>query len=97
MSTTNDRNDPDLRIIEESGMQKAYLVLSEEERAQGFVRPLRSTYIHNKCGVATTMGQAICETYARNPKFYTGSYCTCCKAHFPVAEFTWYDGEALGS
>jgi hypothetical protein len=29
-----------------TGMQKGYLVLSDEERAKGFVRPVRRNYIH---------------------------------------------------
>ena len=32
--------------IKENGQQKDYLVLSAEERAKGFVRPVRYTYIH---------------------------------------------------
>ena len=43
---TTDRNDPNLHEVGENGQQKAYLVLSEEERAKGFVRPVRTTYIH---------------------------------------------------
>lgn len=46
MSLTTDPNDACLREIEPSGMQKCYLVLSEEERAKGFVRPLRRSYKH---------------------------------------------------
>lgn len=46
MSLTTDRNDPDLQITEDSGMQKKYLILSKEKRQQGFVRPLRQTYVH---------------------------------------------------
>lgn len=46
MPVTDDPNDPELKEIEPSGMQKSYLVLSEEERAKGFVRPLRTSYIH---------------------------------------------------
>lgn len=46
MGTTDDRNDPGLRKIEPDGMQEKYLVLSEEERAKGFVRPLRQSYRH---------------------------------------------------
>ena len=42
---TVDRDDPNLRKIIESGprkgQQEAYLVLSDEERAKGFVRPVR--------------------------------------------------------
>ena len=90
--TTDDRNDPGLKKIDPDGMQQVYLVLSEEERAKGFVRPLRYTYIHLTCGVVTTMGLAIAETYARDPHFYGGTYCTNCKAHFPVGEngeFVW--------
>jgi hypothetical protein len=29
-----------------TGMQKGYVVLSEEERAKGYVRPVRRTYTH---------------------------------------------------
>ena len=46
MSTTNDPNDPRLRNIGPDGMQESYLVLSEEERARGFVRPVRRSYRH---------------------------------------------------
>ena len=94
---TNDRNDPDLRIKEDDGMNKKYLVLSEEERAKGFVRPVRRTYIHEKCGTATTMGQALSETYARDPSFYGATFCVACKAHFPVGEFHWDDDQKVGS
>lgn len=132
-------------------MQAVYLVLSPEERAKGFVRPLRDSYTHvgrkpkyplkpltaaqetlvntglnssdvdftvsyeeypegaragvrfwtqaelDGCGVRTTMGSALAETYARDPKFYGGTYCCGCGKHFPVAEFVWDDGEVLGS
>lgn len=43
---TTDPNDPRLKHIEPSGMQEVYLVLSEEERAKGFVRPYRDLYKH---------------------------------------------------
>lgn len=49
------------------------------------------------CGVATTMAQALAETYARDPKFYGATYCVGCKKHLPVAEFEWDDGEVVGS
>ena len=75
-----------------SGMQKGYVVLSAEERAKGFVRPVRRSYVHSKCGVVTTMGQTLAETYARQPDFYSGTFCAGCRTHFPVGEdgeFTW--------
>jgi hypothetical protein len=91
--TTDDRNDPGLnRVDPDTGLQDTYLVLSDEERAKGFVRPLRVTYIHERCGTATTMARPIAETYARNPHFYGGTYCAKCQDHFPVGpdgEFVW--------
>ena len=94
---TTDPTDPDLGVVDAAtGLQKAYLVLSEEERAKGFVRPYRETYRHS-CGARTTMGRALSETYARDPKFYVGTYCTGCGGHFPVGEFKWDDGEVVGS
>ncbi len=75
-----------------TGMQKGYVVLSSEERAKGFVRPVRHSYVHDKCGTVTTMGDALAETYARDPSFYSGTFCVKCRAHFPVGadgEFTW--------
>lgn len=144
MSLTADRDDPDLKITEPSGMQKKYLVLSDEERAKGFVRPVRQSYRHvglpepkyplldltkeqhkrydqygyvkyerypkgegtldkfwtqpqldkinNGCGSVTTMGQALAETYARDPKFYGATFCSYCREHYPVGEngeFVW--------
>lgn len=77
---------------ERKGQQKDYVVLAEEERAKGFVRPVRDSYKHLKCGGITTMGRTLAETYARNPAFYTGTYCCHCGSHFPVGvngEFVW--------
>lgn len=136
-----------------AGQQKAYVVLSEEERAKGFVRPVRRSYVHvgrrppqalrdltdeeseqyaqfgylkfepygedrlpvtgrfwtqadfdrlaKGCGTLTTMSPALAETYARDPHFYSGTFCCGCGTHFPVGEdgeFVW-DGtdERVGS
>lgn len=151
-SLTTDPNDPRLtRGVDSEPVPQAdaYLVLSEEERSKGFVRPLRRSYIHvgppgptypladltdeqkenysgegyvkyeayppsespkigrywtqaqldaKGCGVLTTMGTAIAETYARDPKFYGATYCCGCNKHLPVDEFCW-DGtdERVGS
>ena len=136
-------------IDPETGMQKGYVVLTEEERSKGFIRPVRRSYIHvgrqpkyplrpldndekerykefkyiafeaypdsespvcgrywtqedidrqQGCGTRTIMGQALAETYARNPKFYSGTFCCGCKKHFPVGEFVWEeDGTKVGS
>lgn len=81
-----------------TGMHRDYWVLSEEERAKGFVRPVRLKYVHKACGVVTTMNRMIAETYARDPKFYGATFCANCRTHFPVVEFVW-DGtnEPVGS
>lgn len=108
-SHTQDRGD---------GQQKGYVVLTAEERAKGFVRPMRDSYIHvgvggaeidpsdpsksglkgNGCGALTRMGLALAETYARDPEFYSGTFCVGCRKHFPLSEFVWDgDGQAVGS
>lgn len=80
---------PGYTETKENGQQVDYLVLCPEERAKGFVRPVRQSYVHTKCGTLTTMGRSLAETYARDPKFYGGTFCCGCGAHYPVAEFTW--------
>ncbi len=147
---TTDPSDPRLGHgvdNEKIPQHEVYLVLSEEERAKGFVRPLRRAYVHvgeqpkyplreltpeeherydkygyvrfeqypesdspvtgrywtsedlkSGCGVETKMGLALCETYARDPKFYGSTYCVGCSKHLPVAEFRWVeDDEVVGS
>ena len=126
----------------DTGLQKGYVVVCEEERdkarAEGFTRPVRQTYVHvglklpdnlraltpeeheqydkydyamyeeydesrspvvgkfytraelrGGCGGETTMHIALAETYAINPKFYRGTFCSNCAKHFPVGEFIW--------
>lgn len=98
-----------------TGQQKGYLILTEKERAKGFVRPIRQSYVHvgrdpvfedgvlvqygqGGCGALTMMSLAIAETFARDPDFYDGTFCSGCKSHHPLEEFVW-DGteEAVGS
>lgn len=152
MSLTTDPNDPRLgRGVDEKPVPQnsVYLVLSEEERAKGFVRPVRRSYRHvgragprypvrdltpeerelwkdggyakfepypeeqrpavgrywtqkqldsigKGCGTVTTMGQALAETYARQPGFYGATFCVYCSKHLPVGadgEFVWEGAE----
>lgn len=79
----------DHRELKSNGQQKDYVVLSADERAKGFVRPVRASYTHLKCGGDTRMSNPIAETYARDPYFYSGTFCVDCGSHFPVGE----DGE----
>lgn len=44
------------------------------------------------CGSVTRMGQAIAETYARQPDYYGSTFCVHCGTHLPVGEhgeFVW--------
>lgn len=79
-----------------TGMQRDYVVLSPEERAKGFVKPVRRSYVHQACGVQTSMSIDLSQTYARDPRFYSGTFCVGCRAHFPLNEFVWDpDGEPM--
>jgi hypothetical protein len=77
-----------------TGQHGAYWILSAEERAKGFIRPVRETYHHLTCGTITRMSLPIAETYARDPKFYGATFCCLCRTHLPVGaagEFVWLD------
>lgn len=101
MSLTTNPKHPDLtRGIDKEQVKqsKVYLVLSEEEKDKGFVRKVRTSYTHTKCGTSTIMGLSIAETYARDPKFYGATYCIHCQKHLPVSEFLWDNtNEVVGS
>jgi hypothetical protein len=108
MGLTTDPNEARNSKILPSGQQEKYVILSDEERAKGFVRPVRRSYVHVACGTETTMGLAIAQTYARNPKFYGGTFCCACGKHFPleywdkekdaaVRAFVWEDGSGVGT
>lgn len=152
MSITDDPNHPGVKRgppdTAPVAMHETYLVLSGEERAKGFERPVRHSYVHvgiagpqfpmrdleaeekerwkddpdpfvkfepypdghhgsalgrywtqkdldrigKGCGTRTTMGQALAETYARQPGFYGATYCCGCSMHRQVGrdgEFVW--------
>jgi len=83
-------------IDPKSGQHKDHWVLSKEAREKGFIRPVRTSYIHEVCGVVTKMGRPIAETYARKPSFYGSTFCAHCKGYFLVGEkgkFLWLDDE----
>lgn len=100
MALKTNRNEVDL-TPRPDGQQEDYLVLPDEMRKDGFVRPVRYKYRHDKCGAVTSMPDAIAQTYARDPFFYSGTFCVQCRAHYPVGadgEFTWDpDGSRVGT
>lgn len=80
--------------IKANGQQKDYVVLCDIERRKDSARPYRDSYRHLKCGKTTTMGRKIAETYARDPFFYSGTFCCHCGGHFPIGEdgeFVWVE------
>lgn len=95
MGLTTDHNDPRLTHgVDEYplGQAPVYLVLSDEDRARGRLRPLRWSYWHTVCGQITSMTDAIAETYATDPGFYGATFCATCRMHRPVGadgEFHW--------
>jgi hypothetical protein len=93
-----ERTDNYREIDPATGQQKGYVALCPTERAKGFVRPVRQVYIHLPCGTETHMGLALAETYARDPGFYSGTFCCNCRAHFPLDQFIWKGtNEKVGS
>lgn len=78
-----------------TGQQRDYVVLTPEKRAQGFVKPVRYSYVHLVCQTSTRMASAIAETYARQPTFYSGTFCAHCRQHFSLDQFEWEDGEPM--
>lgn len=66
---------------------------TDGQTGKPFVRPVRTSYVHEKCGTVTTMSIALAETYARAPNFYSGTFCAGCHNHYPVGangEFVWH-------
>lgn len=100
LCTTDGRTVEEVRRSQtnETGQHAGYIVLCPEERAKGLVRPYRDRYQHSTCGGVTTMGRSLSETYARDPKFYSHTFCVNCNAHYPVDQFVWTaDGQQVGS
>lgn len=89
---------PDHTELKKNGQQRGYVVLTQEERDKGFLRPVRDGYTHNTCGQNTYMSRAVAETYARDPNFYNGTFCSKCREHFPLDQFVWIGtDEQVGS
>ena len=81
----------------DDGQFKEHWVLPAEERAKGFVRPLRDRYTHTKCGLETSMPHSIAETFARDPSYYGSTFCSYCYNYYDNSEFAWGDGSIVGT
>ncbi len=71
---TTDKNDPLLSEIKENGQQAAYVVLSEEERAKGFVRPVRDCYIHRGTSLEGLINPRLLEDEGRAKRVHGDGY-----------------------
>lgn len=49
------------------------------------------------CKGQTLIAREIAETFAKDPGFYSATYCSVCRKHRPLSEFAWEDGTTLGS
>ena len=72
------------------GQYENYPTIDEGE----FKQAPRKTYIHvDGCGSTTTMSGDLPESVARDPEWYTKTFCVGCGEHVPVGEVEWKDGE----
>lgn len=59
-----------------------------------FEQSVRDTYVHvDGCGQTTTMSRDLAESVARDPTYYSRTFCAGCGEHVPVTEVEWEDGE----
>lgn len=72
----------------QSGQYESHPTVDEGE----FVQPVRRTYIHTECGGRTKMAVTLAESVARDPTFYSHTFCADCRDYYPVSEFEWPDG-----
>lgn len=73
-------------------------VLTPEERWAGFRRPLRFTYLHDRCAKDSVINLAVAEALARDPKAFKRVYCWHCRRIFPAGQFVWKGStEQVGS
>lgn len=59
-----------------------------------FQQQPRDTYVHVEgCGQSTTMARDLAESVARDPGYYSKTFCAGCNGYVPVEEVEWEDGE----
>jgi hypothetical protein len=74
----------------EDGQYENYPTIDEGE----FEQPVRDAYIHEECGTVTKMTGDLPESIARDPEYYTATFCVGCGTHVPVEEVHWKDDES---
>lgn len=66
---TTDKNEPLLKEVKSNGQNAAYLILSAEDREKGFVRPVRTTYVHTGTEPTYPTRELTAEEHERYDKF----------------------------
>lgn len=71
-------------------------------RTGQYVRRYRDSYLHTVCGNRTDLSEAIAKTFARDPQFYSRTFCVACAIYCDVSEFEWIEkdgtpGPSVGS
>lgn len=70
------------------GQYENYPTIDEGE----FEQEPRDTYVHiDGCGATTKMADDLAESVARDPTYYTKTFCVGCGEHVPVEEVEWKD------
>lgn len=73
------------------------VVLTEQELAAGFVRPLRLRVLHIFCGRPSAVMAGQAEDLAKDPASWSTCWCGVCGRRLPIEQFTWVDGSPVGS
>ena len=71
--------------------------LTLEQLGDGFVRPLRTRVIHTFCERPSAVASGQAEDMAKDPKSWSTCWCGVCGRRLPIDQFTWADGEPVGS
>ena len=71
------------------GQYENYPTIDEGE----FEQEPRDEYVHETCGTTTYMTGGLPESVARDPEWYSKTFCAGCGTHVPVDEVRWADGE----
>jgi hypothetical protein len=72
--------------------------LTQQERDQGFARPVRTRVRHTFCETVSILRTTDALDMARNPASWSSCYCFNCGRRLPNEQFTWFPGgEPVGS
>lgn len=89
MSDNRPPGDFDYGDKKDDGQYENYPTIDEGE----FEQPVRNDYEHEKCGTTTHMSPKLAKSVARDPEYYTKTFCVGCNDHVPVSEVHWVKGE----